>query len=878
MQTCWKCSKEIPEGSPSCPHCKAPLSRDAVDNMATIGPGGAPDIQIVVGVVVKERYEIQREIGRGGMGIVYLAHDRMMDKQVALKVIPQELCMDPRAVGDLKRETGIAMGLTHENIVRLHTLDTWEGQAFVVMEYVGGGTLAHLQAGVTLGLEEILPVVRQIAKALDYSHSASPAVIHRDLKPLNILLTEDGTPKIADFGLARVMRDSATRISGHDSAGTLAYMAPEQLRGKGIGKATDIYAFAAIIYELLSGNPPFYTGDLRWQIMHEEVEPIAGLPDYVNAALLAGLAKEREDRPQSAGELVGMLTGEKQVVQGRKRQQKKKKKPAGRKQAGRSKYLFAGLGFLLVAALAVGGYYYSFDVGQLVRGGPILSVESEPPGALLFVDDGRVEKTPTAVSDLANGTHTVRLELEKYLVHTEKIFIQQDKPIHLTAKLVPEPFGDLRFESTPAGAEIFIEKKAVGTTPATVEHIDAGNHLIELKKKGFDPWQRKVEVKPLVTGEVVADLVSIYGGLQITSKPAGATVLLDGQKLGKTPYGFSQVLKGQYKLGLQLKKYKPWQKNIEVEASQTVIQHVELDELKQGQVKLSSVPSGARVSVDGKPVGTTPLVVDHLPGRIDVAMTLPMYKPWQKQVKVLAGETVSAHAGLARVTQFKDTVTGMEFTWVKGGCYRMGDTFGGGYSDEKPVHKVCVDGFYIGKYEVTQGEYKKIMGGNPSRFKKGDRYPVERVSWNDAQAFIKKLNNRTGKKYRLPTEAEWEYAARSGGKNEKYAGANRPESVAWFDDNSGSSTHRVGTKSANGLGLYDMSGNVWEWCQDWYDSGYYGKSPENNPGGPSSGSNRVNRGGSWNYAARGVRTANRDRDSPGNRIGNLGFRLVLSGQ
>lgn len=142
------------------------------------------------------------------------------------------------------------------------------------------------------------------------------------------------------------------------------------------------------------------------------------------------------------------------------------------------------------------------------------------------------------------------------------------------------------------------------------------------------------------------------------------------------------------------------------------------------------------------------------------------------------------------------------------------------------------------------------MGSNPSHFSScGDKCPVESVSWNDAQDFISRLNSRTGKRYRMPTEAEWEYAARSGGKREKYAGGNDVDAVAWYGSNSGSRTHPVGQKQPNGLGLYDMSGNVWEWCQDWYGGSYYNQSSRDNPGGPSSGSSRVIRGGGWVNAA-----------------------------
>ena len=224
---------------------------------------------------------------------------------------------------------------------------------------------------------------------------------------------------------------------------------------------------------------------------------------------------------------------------------------------------------------------------------------------------------------------------------------------------------------------------------------------------------------------------------------------------------------------------------------------------------------------------------------------------------------------------FTDSATGMQMVFVKGGCYQMGDTFGDGYANEKPVHEVCVNDFYIGKYEVTQGQWQRIMGNNPSYYKNcGDNCPVEQVSWNDIQQFIQRLNNQSGKQYRLPTEAEWEYAARSGGKSEKYAGGNDVDAVAWYDGNSGRETHPVGQKQPNGLGLYDMSGNVWEWCSDWYGEKYYGQSFRDNPDGPSSGSYRVLRGGSWNDKPRDVRVANRLGYNPGYRDYYFGFRLA----
>ncbi len=226
-----------------------------------------------------------------------------------------------------------------------------------------------------------------------------------------------------------------------------------------------------------------------------------------------------------------------------------------------------------------------------------------------------------------------------------------------------------------------------------------------------------------------------------------------------------------------------------------------------------------------------------------------------------------------------DDATGMKLAYVPGGCFMMGSPPNeeGREDDEGPVHKVCVDDFWMGQYEVTQGQWEKVMDVNPSKFKKGGNYPVENVFWDDAQEFIKKLNNHSGKSYRLPTEAEWEYACRAGGSS-RYCGGDDLDAVAWYDKNSGGSTHPVGGKHENGFSLHDMSGNVWEWCADRYDSGYYASSPQSNPVGPDSGSNRVIRGGCWGNSPWGVRAANRDWLTPDSRDSFLGFRLVLLGQ
>ena len=235
------------------------------------------------------------------------------------------------------------------------------------------------------------------------------------------------------------------------------------------------------------------------------------------------------------------------------------------------------------------------------------------------------------------------------------------------------------------------------------------------------------------------------------------------------------------------------------------------------------------------------------------------------------------------------TVNGVSFTMVavEGGTFTMGATPEQGsdaYGDESPTHQVTLSSFCIGQTEVTQALWQAVMGTNPSLCQGDQNRPVEQVTWEDCQTFISKLNELTGRQFRLPTEAEWEFAARGGTKSQgyKYAGGNTIGDVAWYIDNCyalGTSspdygTHAVATKAPNELGLYDMSGNVWEWCQDWYGS--YNSSDQTDPTGLASGTDRVRRGGSWVCITRYCRVSRRQHNEPTYESYNLGLRLALS--
>jgi formylglycine-generating enzyme required for sulfatase activity len=223
-----------------------------------------------------------------------------------------------------------------------------------------------------------------------------------------------------------------------------------------------------------------------------------------------------------------------------------------------------------------------------------------------------------------------------------------------------------------------------------------------------------------------------------------------------------------------------------------------------------------------------------------------------------------------------DPATGMEFIRVPAGSFQMGDVTGDGAANEQPVHAVTLDEFFIGKFPVTQGQWTAVMSENPSKFQRGDDYPAEQVTWEDVEAFIRRLNEMNAGKFSfsLPSEAQWEYAARSGGKEEEYAGGNDLDALGWFQENSGGATHPVGKKAPNGLGIYDMSGNVWEWCADTFQENAYKSHASANPVCREPGPERALRGGSWSLDAWSARCARRFGFPTDYKGAGLGFRLV----
>lgn len=499
-----------------------------------------------------------------------------------------------------------------------------------------------------------------------------------------------------------------------------------------------------------------------------------------------------------------------------------------------------------------------------------VTVTSTPSGALVFLDEKQVGQTPLTLDRIASGSHSLRLQAPQYAVERRNVSVADGQTANVAVTLAAR-FAEITVQA-PQGAVVTVDGDRKGSGTLSWRQGE-GLCDIVVSMAGHRDARRQLEVVAGRAQTVLLTPQPIYGSASVDSDPMDAEIWIDGKQYGVTPNVVERLLVGSHTLVLKKSGCADLQQQFSVEEGKEASLSVKLTTGRS--VWFISEKSGMRIIVDGKELGTTPLTAVVGFGHHSVSA-------------MRGGDIVDVRdlditsAGAPLTMAFRDfnqtfTVNGVQFTMVavKGGTFTMGATSEQGsdvWDFEKLAHQVTLSDYYIGQTEVTQALWKAVMGSNPSR-RIGDNLPVENVSWNDCQAFIQKLNQLTGKQFRLPTEAEWEYAARGGRKSRdyKYAGGNNIGSVAWYDGNSGKETHAVATKQANELGIYDMSGNVWEWCSDWY--GDYTSSSQSDPQGPSSGSRRVLRGGGCYNNARYCRVSYRSYGTLGYRINGLGLRL-----
>jgi len=477
------------------------------------------------------------------------------------------------------------------------------------------------------------------------------------------------------------------------------------------------------------------------------------------------------------------------------------------------------------------------------------------------------------------------------------VMMEQPKPVEKAIQVTPTPTekltqpqlpvkrGSLVIMSEPIGANVKVDDNPMGTTPLVLKDVPAGSYRIEVELTHYETFRNEVDIKHQQMAEVRAKLEPKPGALEIKAQPDGAKVQVDGKDEGVTPYSKWTASNVVHSITVSAEGYYPETQKTAVQPEGKETVSIILKKIPTGTLEIKSEPTGALIWIDGKNVGATPykttLTAD---GEYEVILSAKKYKfksqkvtvkPEEKQsVSVVLEESGSQDGSIIRE---KD---GAVMMLISGGEFQMGSPEGEGSDNERPQHVVFLDAFYIDKYEVTNAQYKQFMdekGYKAPAYWDDPKYnapnqPVVCVSWEDANAYAKWAGAR------LSTEAEWEKAARGGLVGKKYPGG---DDITHDDANYAGTGGKdvwdglapVGSFAPNGYDLYDMEGNVWEWCSDWYDSNYYATSPKSNPTGPASGY-RVLRGGSWGTDDGYLRVASSGDDDPAGIDGGIGFRCA----
>ena len=830
------------------------------------------------------KYTIEKLLGQGGFGITYLAIQSGLNRKVAIKeFFMKDLCnrdaetshvsvpsvgsreLVERFKSKFMKEAQMISEYRHPNIVNIYDVFEENGTAYYVMEYHDGGSLSSLD--LPLSVDEASGYIRQIASALSVLHENK--TMHLDIKPSNVLLDKKGNAVLIDFGVSKHYDQAGHQTSSTPVGISHGYAPGEQYQQNvlSFSPATDIYALGATFYKLLTGLTPPHQSEVN----ENGLPPFPSFVPYGIISLIRkSMQSKRKDRPQSIEEFLGLLDAalavpvpaedpdestEIEIVEAvavddsepvptpSHESRQSPKKPS-------RKWLWWLLALLVAITCAAAVLFMGNDDKSAVSSEN--SVE-HPTSPLHELDKEKYDSLLTAAS---------KLPLNDLASYDEAIGLYEQ------AKEYEVRYGNTEYMSLfsrDSQQKIADLKDARGQLKASMSEADQANsdarayaYLMEMgaEYEEKDEYLEQAREKYSEAEKIEENWSKTKYSDMFVQKAASAVERVEKKilELEERDTKFNNDQK-DYTKKIREANSKSRNDESSLKAAKKLYEDAAKYEKKYENTEYASSFNAG-----------TATLAKNMQSLIDNLNTKTTPAP---SVQTKNSSDIYYSNGVLYVK-------GIEYpmVYVSGDTFQMGSTDSDAYNNEKNVHSVTLNSYRIGKYEVTQKLWEAVMGSNPSYFK-GPKRPVENVSWKDCDDFIKELDSLTGQNFRLPTEAEWEYAAR-GGKNKnsyKYSGSNDLADVAWYGDNSSSETHDVGQKSPNSLGLYDMSGNVWEWCYDWY--GAYPSSSQINPKGPSSGSYRVLRGGCWNGDARYCRVSIRNFNTPSNRSSSYGFRLCL---
>jgi len=873
------------------------------------------------------RYRIVRALGQGAMGTVYLAQDTQLLREVAIKTPHFEADPAGEQLERFYREARAAATLRHPNICPVYDVGQLDGKHYISMAYIEGRSLASfVQPGKLPSERQILIVVRKLAQALQEAHDHG--IVHRDLKPANIMVDKRGEPIIMDFGLARhIHRETDVRLTQSGMIiGTPAFMSPEQVEGlpDKIGPSTDQFSLGVILYELLTGQLPFRGTMMAvmGQILTKEA-PVPSrlrpkLDPRIDAACLRMMAKNPADRFPSLSAVVDELAS---ILKNPAAKPSPKGEDAPPTPAPgprpSDKTTEAALASLAKRTLS------AKDLASLEELARKCLARHDYDQVIQIVDQIPETRRNAGLQALLNKSQEKADEIA-FLI------CEIDDAVRLGDRRSALKYADELLKIKPGHHRALqVQEDFTGRGKGAAVRIGALRQFTQpWNEGGWIPWNA-LAFGAAVVG-VVAGVIIIWlnksTAIVIDAKDPGIKVEVIGQKSIITVPGKQsiKVEPGDVELNINYEGLETLTKSFTLKKGETKILEVGIlnsqlvarfENEVMGSIRGANKDDLAQkgkdtVTKQAGPIGPSPPL-----------LAAPFAEPAAKSARQKWADY------LQQPGETSNTI-GMKLVLVPPGECLMGtaeEQYGA--APEKPQHTVQIaHPFYLDAYEVTRGEFARFVsdtryqteaerdGGtagafdskgdlheihnatwkNPG-FEQTDSHPVVIVSWNDATAFCRWLSEKEGQTYRLPTEAEWEYACRAGTTTSYSSGDDladlfavgnglgeefrehfhlKPKDVNDKRPRDGYVfTAPIGSFRPNAFGLFDMHGNAWEWCQDWFNATYYAGSPASDPTGPLQGSKRVTRGGGFDCGL-SARTATRDSNEPTRRAANLGFRVV----